>query len=110
MKKQEAHKRSLEFLDKFISTKSDVLEKIIQKHTNTISGPTYAEYLYSLNENFETIEYLECQPIEGIDWNELVESDSWQYAPPPILENKNKSQKKDSAKTQSLFFLCIIAV
>lgn len=105
MKKQEAHKKTLEFLDKFISTKSDVLEGIINKHTNTIAGPTYAEYLLSLNETNDTVEYFVCQPIDGIDWSELTIAEPIQIQNPPPLSNiRNKKLKKDSVKTQSLSF------
>jgi hypothetical protein len=105
MKKQEAHKNTLEFLDKFISNRGDVLKRIIQKHSNTIAGPTYGEYLISLDETYEVIEYLECQPSDGIDWSELTTFEPFEYSsPPPIIENKNKISKKDSAKLQSLSF------
>lgn len=105
MKKQEAHKKSLEFLDKFISTQSDVLKGIIKKHTNTIAGPTYAEYLLSLNETNESMEYLVCQPEDGIDWHEMFTYEPIQCSyPPPLSDFKHKKIKKGSVKTQSLSF------
>jgi len=115
MEKQKIQSSALDLLKEFIATAPDKVKEIVDKNEKiNIEGPTYAEYLASLddysiltqcsNDNGVELEYMREEPYYQII-SEFFEAE---VIPPLITSNKNKKTKKDSVILQSLFFYLLL--
>ncbi|MCC9071226.1 hypothetical protein LNQ49_06415 [Flavobacterium sp. F-65] len=104
MKKQEIQSNALDLLNEFIASAPDEVQEIINKHKKSdIDGPTYYEYLTSIDENSILID---CNNSEVEV--EYIRATATTFAfladPPKLISNRKRKIKKDSVISQSLFF------
>ena len=111
MEKQKLQSSALDLLKELIATAPEKVKEIVDKNEKiNIDGPTYAEYLASLDEHsilhhcsIETgveVDYIRAEPYYPIS------SQSYEkYISPRILAKGIKKRKKDSVILQSLFFI-----
>lgn len=106
MEKQEIHSNALDLLTKFIASTPDKVANIVNKHKNSkIDGPTYYEYLESIDESSILVECgnrIEV-PLEYI----RATIPTFDYLIDPPKSNTKRKTNKDSAILQSLYFLNI---
>ncbi len=115
MEKQIIQSSALDLLKNLIATAPEKVKEIIDKNEKiNIEGPTYAEYLVSLDE-YSIL--TQCSIDSGIELEYMREEPYYQIPsefyeveviPPPILSSKNKKIKKDSVILQSLFFYLLL--
>lgn len=111
MKNTEQYTKSLQLIDQFIAEISPVeLESLLKKYDEmNIQGPSFDEYLVSLDESFESFcwnqeatNHTIIDECEVIGVYKVTDCDNY-YIPPP--ENLKYTPKKDSALISESFFL-----
>lgn len=111
MKNIEQYTKSLQLIDKFIAeTSATDLEALLQKYEK-IQGPTFDEYLISLEESYELFcwhpvidEHIVINDCELIGVYKVGADNSY-YIPPPTTKILKQQPKKDSALNTESFFL-----
>lgn len=112
MTKKELQISALERLRKFISTNPEKVNEIVDKHIHSdMNGPSYEEYLSSINESSVlaelNIEYIVADLIFEDDGSFVISTIVQKPIsdPPPLI--KKRKIKKDSVDHRVFFFVII---
>lgn len=109
MKKQEIHSNALDLLKKFIASAPNEVQDIVNKHKESeIDGPTYYEYLASIDESSILIHCDNSSEVV-LDYIRATTATFDFLANPPSISKDKRKIKKDSVISQSLYFLTNIA-
>ncbi len=114
MNKKDLQISALEMLKKLIAANPEKVSGIINKHINSnIEGPTFEEYLSSINEtsvisDVEEEEYIKTDLVFEEDGSFVITTTIQNpICDPPPLHNKRKL-KKDSVDSTESFFLLLL--